>query len=47
MSEAPLKISIPPARRKRNWAIGLGLVTFVIIIYVVTLVKIHIHGGAS
>mgnify|MGYP003393515114 CR=1 FL=1 len=45
MTEQPIKISFPPAKQKRNMAIALGLVAFVIIIYVVTIVKIHIHGG--
>ncbi|MBY0427705.1 MAG: hypothetical protein K2Q32_00625 [Alphaproteobacteria bacterium] len=45
MTEAPIKISFPPARQKRNLAIALGLIAFVIIIYVVTIVKINIHGG--
>ena len=46
MSDAPVKISFPPARKKRNLAIAFGLIAFVIIIYVVTIVKIHIHGGS-
>ncbi|MDX1922782.1 MAG: hypothetical protein SFW65_06610 [Alphaproteobacteria bacterium] len=47
MSEPVVKISIPPARAKRNWAIAIGLIAFVVIIYVVTVVKIHIHGGVQ
>lgn len=47
MSNDPVKISFPPARKKRNWAIGFGLIAFVVIIYVVTLVKLQIHGGGG
>lgn len=42
-----VKISIPPARAKRNLAIAIGLIAFVIIIYVVTIIKINIHGGPA
>ena len=46
MTEQPIKISFPPAKQKRNWAIAIGLIAFVIIIYVVTIIKINIRGGA-
>lgn len=44
MTEPTVKISYPLAKQKRNWAIGIGLILFVVIVYVVTLVKINIHG---
>jgi hypothetical protein len=46
MTDPIVKITIPAPRAKRNFAIGLGLIAFVAIIYVVTLVKLNIHGGS-
>lgn len=47
MNEAPKKISIPREKQKRNIAIMLGLLAFVVIIYAVTILKIQVYGGAS
>ncbi len=47
MTEPVVKISFPPAKRKRNLAIALGLIAFVVIIYVVTIVKLNVHGGVG
>ncbi len=45
MTDPIVKVSIPPARAKRNIAIAIGLIAFVVIIYVVTIIKININGG--
>ncbi len=47
MSDPVVKVSIPPARAKRNWAIAIGLIAFVVIVYVVSVIKIHVHGGVQ
>jgi hypothetical protein len=36
---------VPSQRKKRNLAIAIGLVAFVVIVYLVTIIKINIHGG--
>lgn len=45
MTPTPVLSPLSQAKKRRNWAVFLALLAFVVIIYIVTLIKIHVTGG--